>query len=243
MMDRDTHIVALTALASGIEDEAKALATELGITAYEARLKLGAGVPAIVLSTPDRTRADALGASLRTRGHVALVCRMSDVVPASAMTSLRRFQLEGDALVADEARLPWSDISALVRATHRRVTESTEKVKDKQLSIGRAIATGGLIMRKTVQRDVVTRSQDTESVLYIFRASGEPSWLLRERGTHFGGLGPRLTQLASQNFALTVAELRSRAGHARYDDRLLARKPPADEIDLFAHLIAWSLGA
>jgi hypothetical protein len=241
MVDRETYLVALTSPAKRIDDEARALATDLGTTPYEARLKLAAGVPAIVLSTPDRTRADALAAALRARGHLALVCATSEVVAASAMTSLRRFQLDDDAILAGEARLPWDDMSALVRATHRRIIETTEKVKEKQLSIGRAIATGGLVMRKTTTRDVTTRNEDTEPVLYLFRASGEPAWILRERGTHFGALGARLSQMSSQNFATTVEVLRSRAPHARFDDRLLARKPSFEDVDLLAHLIAWSV--
>lgn len=235
-MRDERHVVAITALATPLEVEAKALAGDLGTIAYEERLKLTAGVPAIVLTTTDEAAAQALLAKLRARGHRAITCRRSDVVPASAMVSLRRFQLDADALLAEGARLPWTDIAALVHARHAIHTESVEVVKDKKFNLGRAVMTGGLVMRKTEKREVVTRTEDTEHVLYVFRAGGGTPWLLREQNTHYGALGAALAPTAPRNFAIAVEELRARAPHARFDDSLV-RRPTAD-VDLVAHLIA-----
>ena len=47
-------VVAITQLALSIEDESKALAADLGNTAYETRLILNGGLPAIVLQSPQR---------------------------------------------------------------------------------------------------------------------------------------------------------------------------------------------
>ena len=237
-MDRASHLIAITRLATSIEDEARALAADLGTLAYEERLKLAAGVPAIVLATADPARAQALAGKLAARGHAVHVCRPGDVVPADAMVSMRRFQLEPDALVAGDVRLPWADLAVLVRATHRRVTETAAATTEKKFSLGRTIATGGLSMRKTVTKDVVARSEQTEPVLYLFRRSGETPWLLREQSTHYGALGADVAPVAARNFALVIERLRAAAPHARYEDRLLARKVSPDDLDLLAHLVA-----
>jgi hypothetical protein len=65
-------------------------------------------------------------------------------------------------------------------------------------------------------------------VLYVFRASGETPWLLRERGTHYTGLGASLAPSSTQNFMTMIGRLRAAAPGAAYDERLLnARSAPA----------------
>lgn len=237
-MKDERYIVAIASLATPLEAEAKALAADLGSsTPYETRLKLTAGLPAIVLTTTDAAAAKALVTKLRGRGHRALACAASSVVPAAQMVSLRRFTLDDDGLDNGEAQLPWSAISVLVQARHRRQTETVEQVKDKKFDLTRAIATGGLIMRKTEKREVVTRVEDSEQVLYLFRSDGESPWLLREHAANYAGLGAALQPIASRNFAIAVEKFRAHAAHARFDDSLL-RRPAVTDVDLFAHLLS-----
>lgn len=233
----DRHVVAILSLATPLEAEAKALAADLGSTPYETRLELTAGLPAVVLTTTDADAANALHGKLSRRGHRALVLAASSVVPAANMVSLRRFRIDDDALDSGDARLPWSDISAFIRARHRRTTETVERVTEKRFDLGRAVATGGLLMRKTHKSEVVTRSEDSEQVLYLFRADGDTPWLLREHGTSFAGLGSALQPAASANFATTVEQFRARAPHALFDDSLL-RRPAVADVDLYAHVLA-----
>ncbi|HEY1812113.1 MAG TPA: hypothetical protein VGG74_07130 [Kofleriaceae bacterium] len=237
MRDAERYVVAIGALGTALEAEAKALADDLGSTAYEERLKLVGGVPAIVLTTRDGNAAQALVAKLRGRGHRAQLCRVSEVVPASAMILLRQFQLDDDALGTGRERLPWSDISALIRARHQRTATSVDIVKDTKFDLGRAIVTGGLMTRKTEKREVVTRSEITEQVLYLFRASGRLPWILREHSAHYGALGAALAPSAMLNFTIAVEQFRARASQARFDDTLLRRTAHVD-VDLYAHLVA-----
>ena len=94
------HVVAITFLASPLETEAAELAAHLGTTAYEERLKLAAGLPAIVLMSADASRARQLCADLQSRGHGAVTCSADDALPSGAMVSLRRFAFDDDAIVA-----------------------------------------------------------------------------------------------------------------------------------------------
>lgn len=236
-MDGERHVVAIAKLGTPVEVEAKALAADLGATPYEVRLKLVAGLPAIVLATTDADAARALAGKLRARGHRALVCRAADVVRASDMVRMQTFQLERDGLAAGGQRLPWPDLATLVRARHHRQIGTTEVVEQKKFDATRAILTGGLITHKNEKRTVSSTAAEIEQVLYLFRASGDTPWLLREHATNYSALGPALTPTANRNFAIVVEQLRQRAPHAVFDDSLL-RRPAIDDVDLYAHLLA-----
>ncbi len=252
------HVVAILELAGTIDGAAAVLAGALGTLAYEERLKLAVGLPSVVLLTPDAARAAALVEALRAHGHGAVACPASAVVAGSEMISLRRFAFDEDALVATDRgeRLPWHDLAALIRATDRRTVESATVVKEKKFDLARTVISGGLVRSRTTQREVTTRNDDNEPVLYLFRASGATPWILREQGTHYEGLGARLASTAAPNFAATVAELRARAPEARYDERLVTRRRPTTparvgggkltslhDLDLLAHFVAQSLAA
>lgn len=244
-------VVALAELATPVDAEAPLLAKDLGVTAYEARLRLLAGLPSVVLQTPDKERALAALGALRARGHGAIACAAAAVVASEAMISMKRFELDPGGVRApdhDGALLPWDDVLALVRASHRTRTDTTVETKEKKLRPGMAIATGGLVLSKTVTKKVTTSTEAREQVLYVFRRSGQTPFLLHEAGTRYAALGADVSPTSLENFNRTVALLRARAHTAAYDDRLMTRKVSdaaraggsgtGETIDLLAHLVA-----
>lgn len=236
------RVVAIARLATSVQAEAQALATYLGTLAYDERQKLSAGLPAIVLSTPDAARAEALDEELRSRGHGTVGCDSSEVVPSSAMISLRDFRFDDHALIAatetaDHA-LPWSDVAVILRGTRRTYTTTTRVVNERRLAIGKAIITGGMAPTKMTSRDEISRADEAEPVLYLFRHSAAPPWILALHGARFGALGAAAVATAAPNFLAAVDRLRICAPTACFDDRLLTRKTTPVELDLLAHLLA-----
>ncbi|HET9987447.1 MAG TPA: hypothetical protein VFQ65_02985, partial [Kofleriaceae bacterium] len=154
----------------------------------------------------------------------------------AAMVSMRTFQLDGDGLDTGMEQLPWSDVSAIIHARTPQQTDHRETVKEKKFSVGRAVLSGGLVMSKTVKREVTTHGETSEHVLYLFRASGETPWLMREHGTNYSGLGTALDPTSLRNFTTSIERFRKQAPHARFDDSLVRRSVP--DVDLYAHLIA-----
>ncbi|WP_437592054.1 hypothetical protein [Sorangium sp. So ce1000] len=262
-------VVAILELATSVEAEAAALAADLGSTAYEQRLHLAAGLPAVVLTTADPAPAHALLRALRARGHGALAVDAAAVVSSGDMVPLRRGRLEPGGLVAEDPaapgvagqpaavveRLPFDDILALVRATQRQRVASKVDVKERKFAPGSAVLTGGIVMSKTVTREETRVSDERSEVLYLFRKSGERPWLLRERSASYGWLGGKLAPSSIQNFAATIALLRQRAPGAVYDERLTGPRrqlpfsgngspSPDPTADLLADLLArWALQA
>jgi hypothetical protein len=225
-------VVALTELASPAEAEASALAVDIGATAYDARLLLAAGLPAVVKTTPDRAAATDLLARLRTRGHGAVAFDASAVVASADMVTMPRPRLADDAIEAGDpadARLPYEDVLALLLATHRRRTDASTETRETKLSMGRALMTGGMAFTNTVKTETHAATEEREAVLYLFRKSGETPWILREHGTAWTGLveAGALSPSEGENFRRGVTALRQRAAGAAgaaFDDRLARRR-------------------
>ncbi len=259
-MISEVYVVAIAELKATLEAEAVALASDLGVTAYEARLLLAPGMPAVVRKTSDKPQALELLGRLRARGHGAIACDTSAVASSGQMPSMRRFCLGPEGVSLDDvpgAHLPYDDVLALVAAVHRRHILNQGEFKDRKLSVGRAVLTGGLVTSKVIKRETHAATDERDPVLYIFRRSAGTPWILREHRTHWGGLGRPVAPSAADNYRATVGALRERMPDAIYDDRLVARKSAPervtvagvkdtttvttsseDGVDLLAHLLA-----
>ncbi len=223
------YVVGIAQLATTIDVESPLLAADLGLTPYEARMYLLSGLPAVVLLTPEKSRALELLAKLRGRGHDAIAFDGAAVVASQEMRAVRRFRFEDDALVTESPephRLPYDAVLGTLRATHQTRIELTTEEKARKFSAGSALLTGGLVMTKKTTTSSVTRTEDRQEVLYIFRNDNEPPWLLRESGPKYEGLQDRMASTERANFLTTVAVLRERSPQAIVDDRLLGRKVP-----------------
>jgi hypothetical protein len=253
------YAVAVTELVTPLDVEAQALARDLGVTPYEARLELAGGFPAVILTTPDRARAQQQLDAIRARRHGAVAFDMDAVVSSADMIGMRRFRFEPDAVTTDDApgeHLPYDDVFLMVRAVHKSESVTRSEQTQRKFNAVRAIASGGLLMttKKTTETVKVTGTRD--QVVYFFRRSGSAPWILRENGTHWNGLGPALAPTQMENFQLTIKALRERMPTAGFDERLLAMKRERERggkagqlgessqsgwIDLLAHALALSL--
>jgi hypothetical protein len=246
------HVVAVTELEGSPELAASRLAVALGTTPYELRLALSAGLPAIVLMTQDAARARAVGQEIRTQGHRVVTCARADVVSSASMTALKDFRFDGQELLATGVAtdgLPFSDILGLLRASHRTTIVTKSELKERKLRPGMAIATGGMVLTKTTTREVTSRTDEREQVLYLFRRSGAAPWILRERSGRYAGLGKEVGRTTLENFATTIRRLRELSPGAFYDERLVQARAVrgiadgVDTTDLLAHVLAMDVSA
>ena len=256
-----TYAVAITELATPADTSAPALATLLGKEPYDVRLELAAGMPAMILTTPDLVRATDVATRIRALGHAVLAFDTAKVVSSDDMVSMKRFRLDPEGLEIEDRpveRLAYDEAFALVRAVHRFEGQSREEVQSKQLSGARALATGGLMLTKNVKKEIVNVASEKCNVLYIYRRDGGTPWILRETGTNYAALGTSRSHSQLHNFAATVQLLRQRMPSAPYDDRLLTMRRikqgeaitrPGVSIesssvpwtDLLAHVVAYTV--
>ena len=253
-------VVAITALGRSIEEEANALASDLGITAYETGIMLRGAMPVVVLRSDDRSRALGLLEWLRGRGHQAIAVDTNAIVASEQMFHPKRFVLDGADMVATgdgaEQRLVAGSVFALVRAVHATRVEDTVTKTTRQFSAARAALTSGLMSTTTKSVDSIRVTQEREPVVYAFRIDGEP-WLFRSTALRYDGLGARMQRSKSENFEVLVQVLRETSPQAPYDARLLAVRAAASTVvtsssnhlsasssgtmDLLAHVVAISL--
>jgi len=254
-------VILVTLLTGDAMDDAGVaqLAGDLGVVAYEARMTVAAGYPAIVSTVADASRGHDLVAKLRAHGGDAVACDASEVVSSDAMVALDKFTLDANGVTAAGESLVWSDVLCLLRASHRARTATETKTTERKFSAGKSLLSGGLANTTTVTKNTKESSESREQVLYVFRRSGQRPWILREY-SHYEGLGPALARTTIENFATTTRLLRERAPDAVYDERLVTRARVAERavrqgttaqstvtcssasgVDVLAHLLALSI--
>jgi hypothetical protein len=257
------QIVAVVSLARSVEEEAAALAVDLGLTPYETAVMLRAPMPVIVFRSDDHARITAVATKLRGRGHSAVACDLDDVIASDDMFRPKSFRFEGSDLIGiangEERRMSASDILVLVRANHRTRTEDLVTNRERKLSFGRAAITGGLVMTKVSESTEKRVTDEREPVLYLFPLAGPP-WLLLSSHMRYDGLGTAMRRSRIENFEVLLGVLRSLAPSAPFDSRLLAiRVAPmmvassntahhatatsARTLDVLAHVVALSINA
>ncbi|HEY4015942.1 MAG TPA: hypothetical protein VGM06_21545 [Polyangiaceae bacterium] len=242
-------VVAIAELVSPTEDDMTAIAAAIGASTYDVRMRLAAGVPAVLMTTSDEAAARATAQAIGARGHGAIVCDSRDVVPGPAMVPVRHFVLGEDALRADRAQpdeLPYRQMRVLVHVAHR---ELRHVIGHEMVYVGPR--------EGMARREVITDEHDSPHSLYIFPSDGTTPWILREREAHYTALGAAAGPARHMNFLATIAALRARAPIAHFDDRFATHprspshytrsyghpegesSPWADhDADLAAHLLA-----
>jgi hypothetical protein len=254
-------VILVTLLTGEAMDDARLaqLATDLGLVAYEARMTVAAGYPAVLATMADASRAHDLVATLRAHGGDAVACDANEVVSSDAMVALDKFTLDAHAIRAGRQELVWGDVLCLLRASHRARSSTETKTTETKFSAGKSLLTGGLSNTTTVTKHAKESSESREQVLYVFRRSGQTPWVLREY-SRYEGLGSALARTTIENFATTVRLLRERAPDAVYDERLVSRArvperalrrgtaaqstvthSSASGVDVLAHLVALSI--
>jgi hypothetical protein len=228
-------LVALTRWASApsselLAAEVAALSPLLGGGAYELRLALSGPLPVVLLESPAEEAARSVLASLRSRGHGAVACDAGSITPSEQMYQPKTFRFEPGALVLERPGsepypLPLGDLLGSFVAVHAQDQESTSERREKKLSLGRAVMTGGLVRSRSTTVTERDASRETERVLYLLRRSGSGHALLRETRLHYGGLGPRMGKGTMESFTTLVGALREAAPQALFDDRLQKPRP------------------
>jgi hypothetical protein len=236
------------------EVAASALAKALGKVAYEARpsVQLPGGGPAVVGVHASVDAAQDSAATVRAAGFACAVVSVKDPLPELVVP--QRFELGEDALVVEgrahvHATVRYDAIDVLLHGTAETQTQSTEKVTTRNLSLGRAALTGGLVNTRTQTTTRTTTNTNSDEVLFVFAGAVVVS--LREHELQYQSLGAALQPARMANFRYLVGELQRRATRAVRDDRLMRRSVqtqmlgpvlrPDEHLALAAKLVAASL--
>jgi len=201
------------------------LAAVLGRTLLEARGRVSApeGGPAVLATFGAAVAATAYADELRSRGFEVLVLPPEATETEQKRFVVRSFELGPEGLTArsrqGSTEVGWRDVRLLLRGVVRVEHKRTQTVERRELSLGRAVITGGLMVTKPVKTSKTETLVENEGFLHLYPASGRPL-VFRQRDLNYAGLGPALQHSVTANFARLVTALRTACPEALYDERL-----------------------
>jgi hypothetical protein len=222
-------LVAIVRAPERVEEAAAALAVGTGLTLAESRMRLAPEPPAL-LGRLEAGAAEALVASLRKAGLSALAIDAQVPTDADRTSALRvDFTPEQVTLAprsGEPLQVAWPDILAVLRGSRESRSETVRTERSKSLSLGVAVATGGLSMTRTSSKTV--RSSDTsyQQIILVYARDGRSAALV-EGQIDFTCLGADLQPSSTANMTTLAQRFRHLARGAFHDDRLLrlGRRP------------------
>ncbi len=221
-----SFLVAITRWGRDQHQELSYLASLLGVGAYDLRMRIMGQVPVVLAERLSHQSAQSLCDLLQTRGHGTVVCDKAEVKAGREMFLPRDFGFSPTVLTLTENQasagsiIAYDQIVALVMATQAvEVLDEQQKTK-KKFSASMAIATGGLVRKKKVTKQLRSNQSERESVLYMF-CNAEPRHVFfQESRLHYKGLGQYMGLSRPENFSKLVKLLRQKAPGAMFDDSM-----------------------
>ncbi|NVB36303.1 hypothetical protein G6O69_00565 [Pseudenhygromyxa sp. WMMC2535] len=220
------HVIAVHRVEGELGERAQALAQALGVTAYEARQRLVA-TPSIVVHTSDAEVAAAREQALAQAGFRVLRLEPETSPFVRLQTVVSSFEWREGAIVArprqgDPTTLPIDAIRLILRGNEIRSRVHEKEVKTKSFSVGMAVATGGMVMRKTSKKTVRSREDELAGFVHVYATKGRPL-IFSEPLVDFTAFGERMQPSRALNLQLLFTELVRAAPQARVDERLTRR--------------------
>jgi len=223
------QIIAIDNMRGDLTQLAKELAAVLGVTPYEARARVAipSGGPAVVASFASDDLAATCVSDLTAAGFEALCLDSSELEQDSSRFIVQRLSFATDALRlwnqdGQQLSLNYCDVELLLRGAGIINCVECETVTSKKFAVGRALATGGLMMRKKVTRTTEKVNSERQPFCHLY-AQGLPAMVLRQDTLDYTALGCECKLSQTENFNWICSELRRLCGSARWDERLQTR--------------------
>lgn len=221
------HIVAIYELKEDKLSMAGDLARALEAAESEALMRLRAqgNGPFIVRLFAEHEQADRLASRLKSVGFHTVVLSPVDIEAETRRLIVKKFSLGEQHLHArlkdgSDITAAYRDIELILRGAKIASRTEIETTKQRSLSLGRAVLTGGIVLTKTEKIVNETTTAEREGFLSLYSGNKTIIYFL-ENALAYDSLGSAMKPSRSANFAYLAAELRSRCPHAPYDDRLL----------------------
>lgn len=223
------QIVAIDNMQGDVAQLAKKLAVVLGVTPYEARSRVNipSGGPAVVASFANDDLAAACVNSLADAGFDTLCLDSTQLENDQNRFIVQRLNFAAEGLYlwdqgGGQLTLNYSDIVLLLRGAGILCDVQCETTTKKKFAVGRALATGGLVMRKKVTSTSQNVDFERQPFCHIY-AQGLPAIVLRQDLLDYTALGSECKLSRAENFNWICTELRRLCGSACWDERLQTR--------------------
>jgi hypothetical protein len=223
------HVVAIRELAPGYEEKVEALAAALGRAPADliARLRAAGRGPVVVGTAAEAGGAAALAAVVGGAGLPPLLfgpgeCETEETRFVGRSVGFPDEVLRAESRQGETLTVVLATVDLIIRGTTSVSAVETTTSRERKISPGKILLTGGLMLTKTVEKTSRQTTETREGFVHLY-APGQPPVALRESALTYESFGPRRQPSRAANFALLVAELRRRCPAAVYDERLLTR--------------------
>jgi len=212
---------------------AGSLAAVLKVSPYDAliRLRIPGNGPLTVAVFAEKEQAEELAGKLQAAGFAALVLTDADIQAGVVTWVVKKFVLGPRELQVftekgNTLTQAFQDVDLILCGMRITRSTDTETVKERSVSPGRAVLSGGLMLTKTTKttRDIIT--DERERFINVY-AGKSPTIVFRENSLDYTSLGPARRPSRSENFTYLVAELRKCCPSAKFDSRLMNRAAQA----------------
>ncbi len=199
-----------------------------------------------------RTAADpeALVAKLAAEGFLAWASAPTQVPTDVRRVIVRSLSWTVDGFMAKDApgavhACPFAAVRLIQRGARIHTSTELEKTTQRQLNLGGALLSGGLILTKKVTKTTERTTHAKEPFLLLQRDDGAPDLMIYEHRISYQCLGPEMGPSTLGNLSLLMARLQAQCPQAPLDDRVgrpgfVAGLPMmgVDAVDLGIHLVS-----
>ena len=221
-------IVAIHDWQQGDVSVIRKVADAMGCLVFEVQQRMAGEGPVVVAQYADGDIAESLQEKLMQADVPAILLDLDEVRSGPSPLIPRRFSFSSQHVRFDmdggtPFELAFTEIRhILVATTVTTPAEKGEKTTERKFSLGKTVLAGGVPMTKKVVRQSAGVAEEREEVVCLVNRNA-PSVFLPKNGLDYSGRGEARQMTRDLNFNYLKKELRSRAGQAIYDDRLLQR--------------------
>ena len=193
---------------------------------------------------------DALVAAFAAEGFIAWASDPAQVPTDGRRVIVRDLTWTADGFLAQDAQgathaCPFAAVRLLQRGARTHTSTEVEKTTKRQLDLGRAVMSGGLMLTKKVTKTTERTTHAKEPFLLVQRGDGAPDLMLYEHRMSYQCLGPDMGPATLANLGLLTTRFHALCPQAPLDDRVgrpgfVAGLPlmVGDPVDLGLHLVS-----
>jgi hypothetical protein len=241
-------LLAIARIPDGIEARTAAAAAT-GLALADLNRRLTGTLPRVLLAAVPADRGQELTEALAGIGFGVLTFDVAAVPTDEDRVVARRVELAPDTLIVADSkgqshRCSGRAIALLQRGIRVTRTEQTTTTTERQLSLSKALLTGGMMLTKKVARTTHNAVEASEPFLLLGRGDGEPDIILYERRIDYRHMGAEMQSSSRANLERLWSWLCRLTPPEAIDDRLgrpgfVAGLPPtaADPVDLALFMV------
>jgi hypothetical protein len=223
------QIIAVYDLQADTALMAQELASILGTTPYEARSRVNSpgGGPSIVASFANHDQAMTCVERLHDADFKTICIDSTELENDQNRFIVQRLSFNPEGLQlwdqdGEPLKVYYADRVLLLRGAGIISSVKAETTTKKKFAVGRALATGGLVMRKKVNSTTTSTTFERQPFCHIY-VPDLPAIVLRQDILDYTALGSECKLSRAANFTWICSELRRLCRDARWDERLQTR--------------------